>query len=513
MSRKSKFYDIIPKENKSIRNVSISKKELEDDWEKEKEKELEGGLHGGKKSSASHLSKHKNSIEKHDHKESSSVEIKKLERPITNVEEYDEDEYIEITDHKISDNETIEEVHILGENKEQIEKNKIPALANDDNFGDYAKNNLKGRKKRGALSGSYKLPVMIFVIALGCFFVLNFASSATVIIRPSNLAVSLGAGFKFDKGDGEVLQATSTDSVKVPASGTIRVDKKSTGTVVIFNNTGASQKLTKGTRMQTPSGLVYLLDKAVTVPAKKTVAKKIVPGSVTTTLTAEAVGEKYNSGLKDFAFPGFKGTAKFDTIYGRSKTSITGGYSGEVPNVLQKDITNLVNEAKEEMKVELLALLKSKADSQGFIINEDTLQYKIINSEVRLSADKKEAVVKVDGTLQAGTLLNASVVDVSKSTLGVQDVNGFMYELNLGSSTLNISSSTEDDQIIISGSTQLNVSISNEELAKSLENKTKKEALALLQQTKGVTYVHIKTFPFWKTTLPKVDEIKILVQY
>ncbi len=534
MSKKSKFYDIVPKENKSIRNIPIPEKGTVNKEGYIDSDELHQGVemirknrHSAHKEAASNDSatatgaNSRGSVKKSDHKESSSVEIKKLERPITNVDEYNEDEYIEIIDHKTSDDEVAEEIHILGENKEQIEKTKIPALAETENedFSDYTKNTINnGRRKKyfftGFFRGSYKLPVLVFVILIVCFFALTFFSSATVIVKTSDLKASLGDGYNFDAGDGEVLQSTSSDSISTDANGTVRLDKKSVGTVVIFNNTTAGQKLTKGTRLQASNGLVYLLDSAVTVPAKKTVAKKVVLGSVTTTVTAETVGDKYNSGPKDFTFIGFKGTAKFDNIYGRSKGNLTGGFSGDVPNISQKDLVNQIADAKDKMRSTLLALLKSQADSRDLIINNDTLQYKIINSETRLSDDKKQAIVKIDGTVQVETLLNASMTEASKTILGAEDVNGFKYEVNLASSTIDISNSTSTNngQITATGDVQVKISINKDELTKSLQNKSKKDALALLQQTKGVTYAQIKIFPFWKMALPKAAGITILVQ-
>jgi len=500
MARKSKFYDIIPKESKSIRNIPISKKEDDEKYELEKDK------------AEKTLKKH-NQIKKHNHQESSSVEIKKLERPITNVEEYNEDEYIEIVDHKIADDEVTEEIHLLGTDKKEIDKTKIPALAEDEDkdFINYT----KGRSSKSNMwlfSGSYRFPVFVVVLLVAIFFILNLFSSATITIKTADLHVALGDGFKFDQGDGETLQATSTETVSVPATGSVTINKKSTGSILMLNNSSASQKLTKGTRLQASNGLIYLLDQAVTIPAKKTVSKKVTVGSVTTTFTAEAVGDKYNGGPKDFTLPGFKGTAKFDTIYGRSKGSITGGYSGEVPNISQKDLTKQISAGQDKIKYDLLALLKQKADSQELIIDSSTLQYKIINSQAQLSSDKSLAVVTLSGSLQAQTLLNASVNDMSKQTMGVVDGNGFKYEANLGSSTLEVSSTSTDGQITVKGSAELAVAFDKVELTKSLENKGKKDALSILQQTKGVSYAQIKTFPFWNMTMPKANRITVLVQ-
>ena len=370
MAKKPTFYDIVPKESKSIRNIPLP------DKENVEEKEIIDSVihhHPIKKAKTS-----RNTVKKHDHNETSSVEIKKLERPITNVDDYNKDEYVEIIDHTISDSEVTEEVHILGNDKEEIAKNKIPELMEKENFTDYVKNGGRGGG-RGFFSGSYKLPIAIFIILFAVFLIFNYFSSATVNIKKNDLTVTLDPGIKFDKGDGEVLQATTSVSVSIPASGTVMLNKKAVGTVVIFNNSSASQKLTRGTRLQASNGLIYLLDSAVTVPAKKIVKKQTVMGSVTTTFTASEVGDKYNGGPKDFTLPGFKGTAKFTTIYGRSKGNITGGYSGEVPNISQADLSNKINSAKQDMQTDLLTLLKRQADSRDLIINNSTIQYKIIN--------------------------------------------------------------------------------------------------------------------------------------
>ena len=509
MTRKSKFYDIVPKEDRSIRNIPIPEKRAEGD-DLINDSSINHPLHRSSEKT------NNNSIKKKDHKESSSVEIKKLDRPITNVEEYDEDEYIEIIDHKISDDEITEEVHILGENKEEIENNKIPALAEteDDNFTAYTKNTKnKNGLIGGFLKGPYKIPLLIFIVVILLFILLNVFSTTTITIKTKDLQAKLDSGYKFDKGDGEIIQATTSISVHFPANGTVRIDKKSVGSVVIFNNTSASQKLSSGTRIQSSNGLVYTLDRAVVVPAKKTVSKKSVPGSVTTTFSASEVGDKYNSGPKDFVLPGFKGTAKYDTIYGRSKGNITGGYSGEVPNISQKDLGAQVTQAGDALKSTLTDLIKKQANTIGLIIDTDTLQYKIVNSEPKMSADGKNATVNINGTVQGATLLNASLGDASKSILGINDTNGLNYVVNLSSSTVDISNaSSSDGQITAEGNIDLSLSINKDELAKSLENKDKKTALALIQQTKGVVYAQIKVFPFWKTTLSKASRINILVQ-
>lgn len=491
MTRKSKFYDIVPKENKSIRNIPIPVKSEDDDFEVE--------------DIAKFTPPKKNSVKKHNHEEKTSVEIKKLDRPITNVEEYDKDEYIEIIDHRISDDDIVEETHLLNEDKEEIENTKIPSLKNEENIGVYTKRNMGKRKI--TFTGSYKLPTLIAGVVIFVILILSLFSSGTIIIKTADVRAPLTDGYRFDKGDGEMIQATSSMDISIESSGIVKVERFAKGTVVIFNNTSSTQKLVKNTKIQASNGLIYKLDQAVTVPAKK---GKVL-GSVTTNITAEVVGEKYNASPKDFTFPGFKGTAKYQTIYGRSKGNISGGYSGDVPNVSQSELNNKISTAKEEMKTVLNQKIKEVAIAGGFFIDNETIEYKIINSETKMSKDNKTATVKIDGSIFAKTLLNASVDEASKSILGIENSLSFKYEVNLASSSLEVK--TDDSgQMIANGDVSLHLSVNKEELAKMLQNKTKREALSVLQQTKGVEIAKIKTFPFWKNTLPSHGGIKVLVQ-
>ena len=80
--------------------------------------------------------------------------------------------------------------------------------------------------------------------------------------------------------------------------------------------------------------MIYKIPESITVPGKKTVGGKSIPGSVETLIFADEPGEKYNlkiSELKgDFKVAGFKGDKKYDFFYGRAKTDIDGGSSGVI---------------------------------------------------------------------------------------------------------------------------------------------------------------------------------------
>jgi len=76
-----------------------------------------------------------------------------------------------------------------------------------------------------------------------------------------------------------------------------------------------------------------LLSSAIDISSLFIENGKTVPGSIEVTVYADEPLSKYNIGLTDFTVPGFKGAPQFETFYARSKTPMTGGFTGMEPVV------------------------------------------------------------------------------------------------------------------------------------------------------------------------------------
>lgn len=207
--------------------------------------------------------------------------------------------------------------------------------------------------------------IATFSITLFLYAISSYFSTATVTITPKVASVTLNDTFiakkealegtlryevmTFQKKSSKQLEATETESSNIKASGKI----------VIYNNYGpATQRLIKNTRLESSSGLIYKIPESITVPGKKIVGGKSIPGSIETLIFADEAGEKYNlkvSELKgDFKVVGFKGDKKYNLFYGRSKTDISGGSSGIVKKVPAKLVLQTRNDLRASLKEEII---------------------------------------------------------------------------------------------------------------------------------------------------------------
>src|SRR5581483_1605662 len=170
-----------------------------------------------------------------------------------------------------------------------------------------------------------------------------------------------------------VITLEKTGSKDVTANGTQNVANKASGEIIIYNNYSSSpQSLVATTRFETPEGLVFRIDKDITVPGQSTVNGQVTAGSVEATVYADQAGEEYNVGLKDFTIPGFKGTPKYQGFYARSKTPITGGFIGTTATASAADIAT----AKTQIEADLRNQFITQANSQkpdDFILYPDAL--------------------------------------------------------------------------------------------------------------------------------------------
>ena len=205
--------------------------------------------------------------------------------------------------------------------------------------------------------------VCILVILLG-----NYFSSAILTITPRSQKVSINLDLtaKAKPLNGE-LSYTTFATVRdrnetIAADSEKNVEKRASGRIVVYNNYSTSvQRLIKNTRFETPDGLIYKIAESITVPGRKSVEGKSVPGSTEAVVYAESAGEEYNIGLTDFTVPGFKSNSeRFNAFYGRSKTPMTGGKIGTEKAVSDEKML----QARARLEAGLLQELTAEAKKQ-----------------------------------------------------------------------------------------------------------------------------------------------------
>lgn len=165
----------------------------------------------------------------------------------------------------------------------------------------------------------------------------------------------------------EILTATTTLSKDVPYKKGALIETKAKGIVTLYNaNSTSSQKILAGTRLSTTDGLVYRTSSTIVIPGMKTVQGKTTPGAMSVYAVADIASEKYNtkdSSGQELKIMAYKGSSKYNTIYGKIKNDFTGGYSGYKVSIDPKVEKATVDELKNSLKQVLENKIKSEINS------------------------------------------------------------------------------------------------------------------------------------------------------
>ena len=249
------------------------------------------------------------------------------------------------------------------------------------------------REKKKFLISSWRNRKNTWMVAGGALLVLVFATlsvfnGATLSYIPKSATLSFDNEVYTAQKTGNgglpysVVELFKDKGLEAPASKEEEVRRKASGVIIVYNNASTEvQRLIENTRFETPSGLVYRIPNAIVIPGKKTVAGKVQPGVLEVTVYADEVGEKYNIGLTDFTVPGLAGTARFSTIYARSKTEMTGGFVGQEKVVSSQDMAQVRAGLEISLRNELISEIEAQVPedfvlfpSLSFITFEDLPQ-------------------------------------------------------------------------------------------------------------------------------------------
>lgn len=353
--------------------------------------------------------------------------------------------------------------------------------------------------------------VLILVIA---FAVSAFFKSATIKVSPKQETKSISESFvaKKDVATGLSFQTvTVTKDVEktATATGEEKVDRKSNGKIVIYNNYSAqSQKLVSTTRFQTPEGLIFRLVSPATVPGREVKDGKTVPGSVEVTVEADKAGVSYNIGLKDFTIPGFKGDPKYTTVYARSKTEMTGGFSGMQKVVSKEALATADGEMKTELESTLLKDIEAQIPA-NFISYKDGLSIEFeptvqvpdsTKTDVTLRKRARVTAVIIDKSALTKAILNKLMPDVESEAVKISNLPNLTFKINPPADT------TKQISFSLNGDANFVWVFDENKLKTELLGLSKKSAKLVISQYGAVSEAWIETKPFWNQTIPRDPE-------
>jgi hypothetical protein len=393
---------------------------------------------------------------------------------------------------------------------EEKEEPIIPELEED--LGSRYSDKKPTSKKKIFIGGG----IVVAFIAL--FLTLNAFHSVKVTVTPKSFNATVSGEIVAKRAAGaldmpfESMLLKKEGAVVVKSTGQQNVQKKATGTIVIFNNhSTAPQRLIKNTRFETPEGLIYKIDSSVTIPGKK----GTVPGSVEANVSADEVGDKYNVGLTDFTIPGFKGDPRFTNFYGRSKTPMAGGFNGVMKIVSDTDRKSAEEEIKSKLSSEIFKKAQSKVP-EGFVLYPKA--YRIDwNNLPEESLDADQVRIKIEGVFTASVFNKKSLASYLARTY-ITEYKGEAIEIkNIDELSVIPKSQTwkpsTDSSVTLSvtGNALFVWSIDEMALKQAMLGKPKSAFSEVLNGFNMIEKADAKATPFWKRSFPDNVE-KILIE-
>jgi hypothetical protein len=381
--------------------------------------------------------------------------------------------------------------------KHTLEEKQIPDLKRT------SKTSKKRRGPNFILWGVVLVSLFVVVFALTAVF-----EGATIHVTPRSQNITIANSFVAKKSGapGELIYnsitVTGEKTATIPSSGNREVTKKATGVVVLYNNySTAAQRLVAGTRLQAGNQLIYKTDKTITIPGK-TAAK---PGSVEVVVTAENAGDNYNSDLTDFVAPAYKGGAKYTGIYGRSKTTLAGGYVGVESVINSEDLKKADQNLYGLLRNELIqkAVAQVPAD---YILYDGASEMTI--STTTSPVDNTKATLTGKGTLK-GVLLKKDDLTMHLIDKNIEETQGEVFAKGIEKLVVQAvtpkTGFTSAEQITFSVKGPLTViwKYQTEALRQAFAGKLVSKTSEILKSFPNVERVDITIKPFWKKTLPK----------
>lgn len=337
----------------------------------------------------------------------------------------------------------------------------------------------------------------------------------SIVVTPKHVDAQLDALIPVARGSEDHPLRLIADSVT--KQGTFRgnvskasVQEKARGSIVIFNKaTEAPQALVANTRFMAPDGKIYRIPEAVTVPGYKKDGAKIIPGSKEVVVVADKAGVEYNIGLVDFTIPGFQGSPKYKTIIARSKTEMTGGFSGERPVVNPDDVEKATLKLKAESEEKAYSMLQAKADP-GSIIVKPTVQFVVTDIKtdippgstdgtftISLSGEARGAFVSEDDVIRSlpKTIAIPGPLHVTNMSNLSYTFDGYAYDAQ--QATLRISGTASAESVVDTAT--IKKAVLTGKLAKSAD---------ILRNFAQLAEVTVQFRPFWFRYVP-LDESRI----
>jgi len=367
----------------------------------------------------------------------------------------------------------------------------------------------------------------VVMAGLALYFILPKAEivvSARVESVNQDLALTADKSIsKIDAKQGKIpaqlLKIDKKDSQEFTVTGERQLNEKAKGMITIYNEYSSSpQTLVATTRFVSEDGKTFRLTKTVTVPGAKVEEGNITASSISAEVVADQAGSDYNIGPSKFTIPGFQGSPKFNSFYGRSTQAMSGGVVGVAKVVTQEDI----DKGEEQLSQKIFASLDQELGGQ--IDNNLKLLPEAVKKEVTSvessvkagsPADKFTLTVKANASLLlfsekdiselAAQIIESAITDNKYVLKEKENLTYTQVEPDFAKGTLKFK---------VKAAEKVAWKIDAEGLKKTIAGRSENEVKQIFNEHQEVDKAKVLFWPFWVNSVPESpDKIKMEVQY
>lgn len=369
---------------------------------------------------------------------------------------------------------------------------------------------VKGGKAKALYTGLIAVVLVLAIILMHTVF-----AHAEITISTPSQTTHIDKVKLADPVAYKAMTKNSEKNISIKNVKTVTVNNKATGTVTLYNNYNTSAyELVKTTRLETDNGSIYRLVQDVSIPGKKTVNGKDVPGTVTAKVEADKPGSEYNAkGGIDLHIPGLiKGTGKYVNIYAKTAANFTGGQTGTQADLKAPEAAAAIDTAKSE--VESTVLSEFNASNPDMIILQDSITTTSSIASSKTSGDT--TVLTIRFTTKAIGVARANIKTSLDKVLA--DKHMSVIENGLDSLTFNVTE-TPDRNLLqgtfmleVEGDVQAGSLATAEGIKAQIAGQSETIASNIIEREMPGSKAEISIWPFWRSSIPSdIGKVEVVI--
>lgn len=356
----------------------------------------------------------------------------------------------------------------------------------------------------------------IIIIGIG-FFINVLLGGAEVTVYPKFKDISVQADFttyaepQVGELGYELLALEESAEKQVKAGTKEKVSLHSEGKIFVYNTKStAPQRLIKNTRFESQSGLIFRIKESIEVPgAKKDASGALIPGSVVADVFSDSTGEQYNIAPGKFTLPGLKGTDQFESVYGESKASFTGGFEGEKYIIEDAELSTAKQALHIELRDKLLSRLHAEVPA-GFVVYDEAVTFAFESLPSTEYGDDL-ATIKELARLQVPMfkesefsmfLASKTIPGFTNDPVTVTDPKTITFSYVSPTTTISDIATYPSLDFTLKGNARVVWTFDEKKLLEELVGKKKTESPSIFSKYSSISRAQAEIRPFWATSFP-----------